>query len=52
MLADLAFQYPLKLMSPKIPCSDASLSPGLVSIYMLTYGALRLFCSVQVNGGH
>ena len=37
-LSDLAFSYPLKLMPPRIAASDASLAPGLLSLYMLTYG--------------
>lgn len=38
MFADLAFQYPLKLMPPKIASGEAALAPGLVALYMLTYG--------------
>ena len=38
ILSDLAFSYPLKLMPPRIAASDARLSPGLLPLYILTYG--------------
>lgn len=38
MFSELAYSYPLKLMPPRIPASDAELAPGIQVLYMLQFG--------------
>lgn len=46
VLSELSFSYPLKLMAPRMSASDGQLSPGLVPVYMLTYGKVHV-CEVS-----